>query len=42
MSVLVHADTKVLVQGIVTWHVPQQNSLAYKTRVVAGVTPGRA
>jgi succinyl-CoA synthetase alpha subunit len=43
MSVLVHADTKVMVQGI-TGEAGQfhaRNSLAYGTRVVAGVTPGK-
>jgi succinyl-CoA synthetase alpha subunit len=43
MSVLVHGDTKVLVQGITgeagLFHT--KNSLAYGTRMVAGVTPGK-
>jgi succinyl-CoA synthetase alpha subunit len=43
MSVLVHGDSKVLVQGITgeagLFHT--KNSLAYGTRMVAGVTPGK-
>ena len=43
MSVLVHADTKILVQGITgeagAFHT--KNSLAYGTKMVAGVTPGK-
>jgi succinyl-CoA synthetase alpha subunit len=43
MSVLVHGDSKVLVQGITgeagLFHT--RNSLAYGTRMVAGVTPGK-
>jgi succinyl-CoA synthetase alpha subunit len=43
MSVLVHADTKIIVQGITgeagAFHT--KNSLGYGTRMVAGVTPGK-
>ena len=43
MSVLVHGDTKILVQGITgdagMFHT--KNSLAYGTKMVAGVTPGK-
>ena len=43
MSILVNKDTRVLVQGITgregTFHATQM--LAYGTRVVAGVTPGK-
>ncbi len=43
MSVLVHGDTKILVQGITgeagAFHT--KNSLAYGTRMVGGVTPGK-
>ena len=43
MSILVNADTKVLVQGITgsagSFHASQM--LAYGTRVVGGVTPGK-
>ncbi|MBK8098429.1 MAG: succinate--CoA ligase subunit alpha [Planctomycetes bacterium] len=43
MSVLVHGDTRILVQGITgdagMFHT--KNSLAYGTRMVAGVTPGK-
>ncbi|MGE3175147.1 MAG: succinate--CoA ligase subunit alpha [Planctomycetota bacterium] len=43
MSVLVTGDTKILVQGITgeagAFHT--KNSLAYGTRMVAGVTPGK-
>jgi succinyl-CoA synthetase alpha subunit len=43
MSILVNADTKVICQGLTgkqgTFHTEQ--CLAYGTRVVAGVTPGR-
>jgi len=43
MSVLVKPDTKILVQGITGRFGARhaQLSLAYGTRVVAGVTPGR-
>lgn len=43
MSILVHADTQVIVQGI-TGHfgaLHTRLSLAYGTKVVAGVTPGK-
>jgi succinyl-CoA synthetase alpha subunit len=44
MSILIHADTKVITQGITgkngTFHSLQ--SKAYGTQVVAGVTPGKA
>lgn len=43
MSILIDSDTKVLVQGI-TGRIGQfhcEQMLAYGTRVVAGVTPGR-
>jgi succinyl-CoA synthetase alpha subunit len=43
MSILVHPDTKVLVQGV-TGHFGAQHtrlSLEYGTRIVAGVTPGK-
>ena len=43
MSILVNADTRVVVQGITgrqgTFHATQM--LEYGTKVVAGVTPGR-
>ena len=43
MSVLVHKDTKVICQGITgaqgTFHTKQ--ALAYGTRMVGGVTPGK-
>ena len=43
MSILIGADTRVLVQGITggegTFHTRQM--IAYGTRVVAGVTPGK-
>jgi succinyl-CoA synthetase alpha subunit len=43
MSVLVHGDTKILVQGYTgdagLFHT--KNSLAYGTRMVGGVTPGK-
>lgn len=43
MSILVHKDTKVLIQGITgtqaSFHV--KRSVDYGTRVVAGVTPGK-
>lgn len=43
MSILVHAETKVLVQGITgkegTFHTAQM--IDYGTKVVAGVTPGK-
>jgi len=43
MSVLVHQDTRILVQGFTgeagLFHT--RNSLAYGTRMVAGVTPGK-
>src|SRR6185503_4094561 len=43
MSILVSADTKVLMQGITGSFGARhtQLSLAYGTRVVAGVTPGK-
>ncbi len=44
MSILVNKDTKVIVQGITgkaaTFHTKQM--LAYGTKIVAGVTPGKA
>ena len=44
MGVLVNKDTKVIVQGITgkqaTFHTKQM--LAYGTKIVAGVTPGKA
>jgi succinyl-CoA synthetase alpha subunit len=43
MAILINADTKVLVQGI-TGHFGAQHtrlSLAYGTRIVGGITPGR-
>ncbi len=43
MSILVNSETKVLVQGI-TGHFGAQHtrlSLAYGTKIVAGVTPGK-
>jgi len=43
MSVLVSENTRVLVQGFTgreaTFHA--QQSIAYKTKVVGGVTPGK-
>ena len=43
MSILVHAETKVITQGMTgetgTFHT--QQALAYGTRMVAGVTPGK-
>jgi succinyl-CoA synthetase alpha subunit len=43
VSILLHTDSRVLVQGITgreaTLHVPYMQ--AYGTRVVAGVSPGR-
>src|SRR5512137_1028150 len=43
MSILVNPDTKVLIQGITGQFGAQHTrlSLAYGTRVVAGVTPGK-
>ena len=43
MAILVNSETKVLVQGI-TGHFGAQHtrlSLAYGTKIVAGVTPGK-
>ena len=44
MGILVHKDTKVIVQGITgkaaTFHTKQM--LDYGTKIVAGVTPGKA
>lgn len=44
MGVLIHKDTKVIVQGITgkaaTFHTKQM--LSYGTKIVAGVTPGKA
>jgi succinyl-CoA synthetase alpha subunit len=44
MSILVNADTKVLVQGITGFQgrMDTEYSLAYGTKIVCGVTPGRA
>ena len=43
MSILVNADTKVLVQGITgsqgTYHA--ERSIGYGTKLVAGVSPGK-
>ena len=43
MAILVHSHTKVLIQGITGSFGARhaQLSLAYGTRVVAGVTPGK-
>lgn len=44
MSILINADTKVLVQGITGFQgrMDTEFSLAYGTKIVCGVTPGRA
>ena len=44
MSILINADTRVLVQGITGFQgrMDTEYSLAYGTKIVCGVTPGRA
>lgn len=43
MSILLHADTRVIIQGITGEYAARQTQamLRYGTRIVAGVTPGR-
>lgn len=43
MSILLHADSRVIIQGITSEYAARQTGamLRYGTRVVAGVTPGR-